>query len=390
MEILFQLIGGGDSALSWVIYIVMFVAFFMFYPRIMLFQIVKKLEATAIELEDMSKKSKEFLVSEISKKPTKEMKEAVSRFYEFFSISPVALDPYGYVKKMERAVTDQRVRFREFVQEVAPSMDKERQANIEMGLAGGMTVHQIAKIVRHFVEVVKKTKSVQIAMILQMQMPLIEKIAKSMYKGTKAMARGWPIGDGIGPLAAADLIGNAKTREIEEIIIANVKLDGKAAVVMRAKGPGGRLGRPGIAVDKVAKANRFARIISIDAAAKLEGEKTGEVAEGVGVAMGGEGVDRTYIEEASVKYRLPLDSIIVKMSSEEAIEPMKKSVKDSLPEVRKALARSMKRVKKGQKVLIIGVGNTSGIGNSSKSAKQVSEWVDKHHKKMQAKKGKKE
>src|SRR3989339_281086 len=106
MEILFQLIGGGDSALSWVIYIVMFVAFFMFYPRIMLFQIVKKLEATAIELEDMSKKSKEFLVSEISKKPTKEMKEAVSRFYEFFSISPVALDPYGYVKKMERAVTD--------------------------------------------------------------------------------------------------------------------------------------------------------------------------------------------------------------------------------------------------------------------------------------------
>ena len=69
---------------------------------------------------------------------------------------------------------------------------------------------------------------------------------------------------------------------------------------------------------------------------------------------------------------------------------MKKSVKDSLPEVRKALARSMKRVKKGQKVLIIGVGNTSGIGNSSKSAKQVSEWVDKHHKKMQAKKGKKE
>ncbi len=81
-------------------------------------------------------------------------------------------------------------------------MDSEKKANIQMGLAGGITVHEISKIVRHYVELVRQTKNIQIAMVLQMQLPMIEKIAKAMYKGTKALSKGEPIGDGLGPLVA--------------------------------------------------------------------------------------------------------------------------------------------------------------------------------------------
>jgi hypothetical protein len=61
--------------------------------------------------------------------------------------------------------------------------------------------------------------------------------------------------------------------------------------------------------------------ILIDAAGKLEGEKTGEVAEGVGALIGGPEVDKYKIEEITVKRRVPVDAIVVKESFKEAIGP---------------------------------------------------------------------
>ncbi len=248
----------------------------------------------------------------------------------------------------------------------------------------------MAKIVRHYVELIRKTKSYQIALILQMQMPLIERMAKSLYRGTKSLARGEPIGDGLGPFVAANLIANKRVLEIEkDIVMAKINMKGRSVFVMKAKGPGGRLGNPGKAVEKIVRKRRIARIVTVDAAAKLEGEKTGSVAEGVGVAMGGPGVERSYIEDAAVKHRIPLDSIIVKMSSEEAITPMKKTIKDSVGSVMESINRSLDRTKRGESVVLIGVGNTSGIGNSGKAAKEVEKWVNKYHSKMMARKKKK-
>ncbi|MFC2143899.1 DUF1512 family protein [Candidatus Aenigmatarchaeota archaeon] len=139
---------------------------------------------------------------------------------------------------------------------------------------------------------------------------------------------------------------------------------------------------PGKAVEKVIKNNDIKRIITIDAAAKLEGEKTGSLAEGVGVAMGGPGVERSYIENIVVKKNIPLDSIIIKMGQEEAIMPMRKAIKDALPEVRKSIKRSLERTKRGDKIVIVGVGNTSGVGNSGKDIEKVSKWVDSYENKM--------
>lgn len=382
MEILFQLIGNGDNWFSWIIMLLVWGMFFFIYPRVMLYQVMLKIERTAEELESMSDSAKKFLINEITKMPDKKVKDSVNNFFEFFVIPPVSLDPYGIVKKFDLIIQNEKKRFRYFVDQVSPGMDEERKANIQMGLAGGIELHSIAKIIRHYVELIRQTNSYQIALIIQMQLPLIERLAKAVYKGTKSMARGEPVGDALGPLVAAELM-EAKAKEIEEdIMMSKVSINGRNCFVIKAKGPGGRLGRPGKAVEKVMKKNKISMIISIDAAAKLEGEKTGSVAEGVGVAMGGPGVERSYIEEVAMKNDIPLDSVIVKMKPEEAIMPMRKSIKDAVPKVIERVNCSLDRVKRGSNVIIVGVGNTSGVGNSRASTEKTKKWVDEHEKKI--------
>jgi hypothetical protein len=383
---LFQM--GNETWWSWILWLVFFMVFFLFYPRIMTSQIMWKLERSAKMLEDMSAKSKAFILKSMATKPTGSMKESVDRFFEFFVIEPVSTDPFGVMRKIEHLMQEQRDRFVYFVKQNATDADSERRACLEMGLAGGITMHMIAKIVRHYVELVRKTKSVQIAMILQMQLPMIERMAKAIYKGTQAMTKGQPIGDGIGPMVVASMM-EKKPKEIEEDVLMSIrKINGRTAYVLKATGPGGRLGRPGKAVDRLVRKHKIDRIIAIDAAAKLEGEKTGSVAEGVGVAMGGPGVERSYIENIAVKKGIPLDSIIVKMSQEEAITAMRKAIKDAVPAVNESIKRVIARTRKGGKVIIVGVGNTSGVGNDPKAVKEAAAWIDKYDRIQKLKKKK--
>ena len=380
-------LGGGDW-FSTIIFMLFWVVFLFFYPRLMVSQIMWKLEGTAKELEDMSEKSKKFIITEITRKqkPTKELKESINRFYEFFVIGPVTMDPYGVVQKFDHMIRGEKDRFTYFVKQIAPSLNPEERANIEMGLAGGITVHEISKIVRHYVEMVRKTKNIQIAMVLQMQLPMIERIAKAMFKGTESLSKGEPIGDGLGPLVIAEMSTKNSWKEIEEdILVSESKMNGRNIILVKAKGPGGRIGYPGKAVSRLVKEKKIARIITIDAAAKLEGEKTGSLAEGVGVAMGGPGTERFYIEDVIVKKNIPVDSIVVKMSQEEAITPMRKTIMDALPEVRKSIDRSLEMTKPGDTVIIVGVGNTSGVGNSAKDAEAVKAWIEKYERDLKAK-----
>ncbi len=389
MDVLFQLIGGGDWT-SWIFFIIFWGIFFFFYPRLMLSQVMWKIERTAGQLELMSDNSKKFLLRKISKKPSSKIRDSVDKFFEFFVIGPVSMDPYGLVKKMDLVIRNEKKRFEYFSDQVAPKMDGENKANLQMGFAGGIELHNLAKIVRHYVELIKQTKSYQIALIIQMQLPLVERMAKAMYSGTKSLANGEPVGDGFGPLVAAKLFGKKKPREIEEdILMTEVKVNGRKCFVIKARGPGGRLGRPGKAVEKLVKKHKISRIITIDAASKLEGEKTGSIAEGVGVAMGGPGVEKTYIEEVAVKNDIPMDSIIVKMKPEEAIMPMRKAIKEAVPGALKSVEEALDRTRKKERSIIVGVGNTSGVGNSGKAYDVVSGFVDKNERKLKSKKKKK-
>ncbi len=383
MTMLQAQIGGGGDITGAIISTAMFFLFFYVYPKLMFSQIMFNLTKIAEEIEGLSRKGKKNVLKAISRKQDKKTMHAIDRIFEFFAIMPVDLDNYGIVRKIEHVVQQQKHRFDLFSSQLAPHADTEKRANITMGLAGGISLYSLSKIMRHYVSIAKKTKSIQIAYILQMQLPLIERLSKSLYRGTKALANGWPIGDGIGPLIIASLMGNGKMDVIEEdTIVAKRTIKGRNVYLMKAKGPGGRLGRPGKAIEALSKKMRIDKIITVDAAAKLEGEKTGSIAEGIGVAMGGIGVERSYIEEVAVKNSIPFDTVIVKMSHEQAISPMRKSIKDALPKAIESIERMIvEGTKESFNVIVIGVGNTSGVGDSLSDAEKTFQWVETYEKK---------
>jgi hypothetical protein len=364
------------GTLAWFI---IFFIFMMLYPRLMLSQLIYQIEQGARKLEALSEKAN----SMASKKAgNRESKSKIDKFTEFFVIEPSGLDPYGIVKKIDQLVRQTESRFDEFTDEIAPGKSYMEKRQLNYTLRAAIGLRQIAKIVRHFVELSKKFKNLQIAMLVRMQLPILEKIAEGEFRGVEAFLNGWPVGDSIGPMAAASLIDKAKP-VAEDIMMGVARIEGRTAYVLKAKGPEPSLGRIDEAIERVSRKHKISRVITIDAAQKLEGEKTGSVAEGVGFAMGGP-AQREIIEASLLDKKIPLDSIVVKVGLEEAIVPMRKEIFDSLPEVQSFIRTAARRAPKGSSVLIIGVGNSVGIPDTKKDLDKVRGVVAKVDAKLRA------
>ncbi|NOZ77104.1 MAG: DUF1512 domain-containing protein, partial [Euryarchaeota archaeon] len=141
-------------------------------------------------------------------------------------------------------------------------------------------------------------------------------------KGVEAIAEGKPIGDSIGPLVAAQLCRDCEPYEIaREVVCCETEVGGRKVFVLKADGPGAALGKFGDGVKKLVEERDIRKIITVDASLKLEGEKTGKVAEGIGAAIGDPGPEKAKMEEAALKKDIPLEAIAIKMSVEEAISP---------------------------------------------------------------------
>ena len=364
---------GDSSIISTLAWFGFFIVTMFFYPKLMLMQMMGKLEGTAVMLEGYTQKARQIVTKRITKEPSTELKEKIGNFMEFFAVEPINVDPYGIVNKLSHLVEQVEGKFKDFTKEVAPRMSPEDQASLVGGMSGAITMNQISKIVRHIVETVRKTKNLQLALVLQMQMPFIEKMAKSMLNGTETMSNGWPMGDSAGPMVAAQLIGDSKGKEIRDTIVVRKKIKGRNVVILKAKGPGGRLGKEWELVESEVKRGKIAKILSIDAAGKLEGEKTGSLAEGVGVAMGS--FYRAYIENIATVKKVPIESVAIKMSPEEAVMNMPLDVLKAIPKATSLVESNIKNTKQKGAIIVLGVGNTSGVGNDKKSAKSAEEKI---------------
>lgn len=359
-----------------IIGILAFILLIFLLPWILRVRLLSGVTRTTLELESMVKESKDVLIN-VSKekgKPVLDPSNTIEDFMEFFIVPPVNLDPYGVVKKFEKILDISEDRFKQMVKEIAPLADEETKANIVMTLKATIGINGVAKQVRHNLELARKTGNFQILLMLQMSLPLLMRIVKAQFEGTKAFSEGKPIGDGLGPMVAGLLMKDYKTEymhEIEDMFVAKKLMENHNLIITRAKGPGARVGKVGRVVKSIIKKENIDKIITVDAAVKLEGEETGKVARGIGVVIGGSGVDKWTIEEEILKEDIDLDAIIVKMSPEEAISNMTQKIADAAKEALELVERSILNSPDDTNILVVGVGNSCGIKNILQDISQI-------------------
>ena len=366
-------IPGSDSPILQILSLGMYVFFiiFIFYgQRIQMYIMIREVENSLHKLRVIKDEGKKITIDVIKEigKPTTDPTPRVDRYLEYFTIGPQSMDPAGIVAKLDHILDTRDDRLKEDVRVMAPAAsDNDVQINnLENTLEAAMALNYIYKVVRHFYIQGKKTLSLYVIMQLQMILPLVMKEAEAYASALKAFAYGQPIGDGVGPLIASKLMHGYEIRKVpKDCVVATVPFEGRTALVLKAEGPGGNVGKPGDAVETVIEENegKIACIVMIDAGLKLEGETVGEVAEGIGAAIGGPGVDQYKIEAKLTKYKIPNYAVIVKEDIGDAVSPMRKEINDAVDKAIDRVRDVVKeRTKEGDKVIIVGVGNSIGVG----------------------------
>lgn len=363
--------GGAGDSISQILSILFYVVFivFLFYgQRIQMYVMIREVEGSLYKLKYIKEEGRKIAIETIKEigKPQTDPSARVDRYLEYFTIQPQSMDPAGIVYKLDHILDVRDTRLKDEVKIMAPASNEVQVNNLENTLEAAMALNFIYKVIRHYYIQGKKTLSLYIIMQLQMILPLVMKEAEAYASALKAFAGGQPIGDGAGALVAAKLMHGYETRKVpKDCVVATVPIEGRTAFIIKAEGPGGNVGKPGDAVKAVIDENKgkIASVIMIDAGLKLEGETVGAVADGIGAAIGGPGVDQYKIEEALVEYHIPIYAVIVKEDIGDAVSPMRKEIADSIDKVIERVKNViLERTKEGDKVVIAGVGNSIGIG----------------------------
>jgi hypothetical protein len=357
LQVVTNLFGGTGDSISNIINILFYGVFiiFIFYgQRIQMYVMIREVEGSLYKLKYIKEEGRKITIETIKEvgKPQTDPTARVDRYLEYFTISPQSMDPSGIVHKLDHILDVRDTRLKDEVKLMAPACDEIQVNNLENTLEAAMALNFIYKVVRHYYIQGKKTLSLYVIMQLQMILPLVMKEAEAYASA--------------GPLVVAKLMHGYESRKVpKDCVVATVPLEGRTAFIIKAEGPGGNVGKPGDAVKAVIDENegKIASVIMIDAGLKLEGECVGEVAEGIGAAIGGPGVDQFKIEEAVVEHHIPINAVIVKEDIGDAVSPMRKEIADSVDKVIECVKNViLERTKEGDKVIIVGVGNTIGIG----------------------------
>lgn len=349
-------------------WLLLFVIFMLYGQRIQVWNMLREVQGSLIRLKLLRDEGRKMSISTIKEigKPQGDPTVKVDQFLEYVAIPPVDLDPSGVVWKLEHILDVRDVRFKDEVKIMAPEADEPQINNLENMLEAALALNIIYKVTRHYYLLGKKTKSLYIIMQVQMALPLLMREAKAFASALRAFTQGQPIGDGAGAFVVAKLMnGREKRRIAKDVVMAKVPIEERTAYVLKAEGPGGNVGKPGDAIKRIVEENdgKIATIIVIDAALKLEGEKPGEVAEGIGVAIGGAGIEHYKVDETVLKHKIPVNAVIIKESIGDAVSTMRKEIIDAADVVIERIKRLiLERTSVGDSVIIAGIGNTIGIG----------------------------
>jgi len=323
-----------------------------------------EIERNLNKLETLVQNARSMVIKKFKERYKVDPVGKLDRMLEFFTIEPVSDDPRYVMERLEHLLDVRKSRFETFTKSILPEASDAERANAEVTVEALIALNTLYRVIRHYLYLGKKLNSMYIIMQLHMLLPLLMRQAYALYNCLGAFIDGKPIGDGIGPIVAAHLIGKSKVKRIaKDTVYAKVKKFDRNLFVVKAEGPGGNVGKLGDAVKNLIAKYRIDAVIMVDAALKLEGELSGSVVDGVGAAIGGPGVDKYKIEEICRKKKIPLYAVIVKEDYEEAITPIKKEIIDSTDEVIKRIGEILlENTEKDGNVIIACAGNTIGVG----------------------------
>jgi hypothetical protein len=362
-----QLAGGDFNSIITIVYLGGFVLFMFYGQRLQLWMAMGDIGRGLNKLKVMKDKSRKEAIDYLVNvgKASTDPAQRVDQFLDYVTIMPVDIDPAGLVGKIDHVVTTNNDRVRAEVAGLVAQNNPVTVSISENLLEVATSLNQIHKIVRHFYLLGKKTNSYLTLIQLQMLMPMIIQEADALLNAVDSFKVGQPVGDGIGPVVVSKLMAGKDKRVVaKDTVMAISEYKGRKLYVVKADGPMAYVGQPGVAIKKVVEEMgvKPTAIIMIDAALKLEGEKTGEIAEGVGAAIGGIGVEKFQIEEVATHYKIPLYAILVKQSILEAITVMRKEIAEASDKVSQVLTRVIEeKTKEGDDVLVAGIGNTLGV-----------------------------
>jgi len=293
-----------------------------------------------------------------------------------FLIDPVTLDPSGVLQRLEHLLDIRKRRLRGIASRIILDAPDYLKRNLESALEATSVIHTIYKIAEHIFRVGVNTKSYVYLMQLKMLIPFLREMVISYYDALKAFQAGIPIGDSVGPMVAHRFFGEeVEVDEKNDAVYSVSEFEGRYVLALKALGPGSEVGKPGEVIQRIVEELKgdVQAVITVDAALRLESEKTGNVAVGVGAAIGDPGPEKYKIETICTKYKVPLYAVVIKESYIEAVTPMDKEIAlaaDKAVEIVKRLI--LEEVPPEGKVIIAGIGNTVGVGNGkSKMIKEV-------------------
>jgi len=367
MLVPFQTSGTDLTNFAYIIlYAVSFLVVFVYQAKIQIYIAMRKVGGSLRKLEGMKEESRAKLREELGKYggDPATIKGEVEKLMTSVMIEPVSIDPKGIVFKLDRILRTYEDYFKSRVASLTPNADRTTRQNLSNLVEVGMSLDFLYRYVRHLYTSAKKDHDMMSTFMLQLNLPQLMETADAYYSSIGSFTRGETIGDGLGPLVASKVIASSPVKLVEEeTVFSETNFDDRKVIVVRAEGPGGTVGRPGEAIEKLLHLYPdVSMVVTVDAALKLEGEKSGEIAEGIGAAIGGPGVDRFRIEETATKNNVPMYAVVVKMSEKEAITAMKDDVRNAADAVVARLKKLLEdKTKPNATVLLAGVGNTIGI-----------------------------
>ncbi len=299
----------------------------------------------------------------------KDIESKIKDLIEYVLIQPTELETQGIVNKLKHIITLYNKELEDAIRRLIP-VDKHVIQNIVSSVEALRSLNLIYKIVMHYYRLGMKYRNFYILLQIYMVIPQIKEAVNAISGAINAFIKGQPIGDSAGPLTAFKFLREKcesvepLSHSVEDTYIARCRYKGRIVYVIKALGPGSSTGRLDDAVTYLIEhcGVKPRAIITVDAALKLEGEKTGTITEGIGVAIGGIGVEKFNIETLATKYRIPIYAVLIKMSMPEALTLMTKDIAEATNKAVERVCKIIEQVaKEGEEVLFIGVGNTIGV-----------------------------